>query len=387
MEGMMTHRGFVSLAVCATVAVLGLISVPLIAQRPVPNEAELTASDGWSLEKHRILAQIIQGQIGVKAGWQAPRTAWGHPDLTGAWTSDSVHGVPRERPVAQGDRMFLNEDDYRERVAREEKTRQSAYNASGAGTGGRDRALRGNVTFRLTSLIVSPANGRIPAITPFGESRRASRDRGSFGEGPFNTFEDFTLYDRCITRGIVGSVMPVPYGNGNVMLQTPDRFVISYEMIHDTRVVPLDGRPHIASSLRQYLGDSRGRWQGDTLVVETTNFTDRTGVQGGNGNGLRHSEEMRMVEHFTRIADDVLLYDMTMDDPKTYAQPWTVAIPLISPPGFKPLPYECHEGNGAIKYIMSAERAEDRALEEDLKKGIVRKRRPVQNNIDDPAQP
>jgi hypothetical protein len=105
-------------------------------------------------------------------------------------------------------------------------------------------------------------------------------------------------------------------------------------------------------------------------------------VQGGNGNGLRHSEAMRMVEHFTRIADDVLLYDMTMDDPKTYTKPWTVAIPLISPPGFKPLPYECHEGNGAIKYIMSAERAEDRALEEDLKKGIVRKRRPVQNNID-----
>jgi hypothetical protein len=234
---------------------------------------------------------------------------------------------------------------------------------------------------------VSPANGRIPPITPFGESRRASRDRGSFGEGPFNTFEDFTLYDRCITRGIVGSVMPVPYGNGNVILQTPDQFVISYEMIHDTRVVPLDGRHHIASSIRQYLGDSRGSWQGDTLVVETTNFTDRTGVQGGNGNGLRHSEAMRLVEHFTRIADDVLLYDMTIDDPKTYAKPWTIAIPLISPLGFKPLPYECHEGNGAIKYIMSAERAEDRALEEDLTKGIVRKRRPAQSNIDDPPDP
>ena len=357
------------------------------AQEPVPNEAELTASDGWSLDKHRALARIIQRQLGVKAGWQAPRTSWGHPDVAGAWTSDGVHGVPRERPVAQGTRMFLTGDEYQERAAREEQTRQNAYNASGANTGGRDRALRGQTTFRLTSLIVSPANGRIPPITPFGESRRASRDRGSFGEGPFNTFEDFTLYDRCITRGIVGSVMPVPYGNGNVILQTPDQFVISYEMIHDTRVVPLDGRHHIASSIRQYLGDSRGSWQGDTLVVETTNFTDRTGVQGGNGNGLRHSEAMRLVEHFTRIADDVLLYDMTIDDPKTYAKPWTIAIPLISPPGFKPLPYECHEGNGAIKYIMSAERAEDRALEEDLKKGIVRKRRPAQSNIDDPPDP
>jgi len=379
---MMTHRALVSLAVSSAISVVGLISVPLIAQGPSSAEAELTSSDGWSLDKHRILARTLQRQLGVKEGWQAPRTLWGQPDLAGSWTSDSVHGVPRERPVAQGNRMFVTEDEYKERVAREEQTRQNAYKASGANTGGRDRALRGQTTYRLTSLIVSPANGRIPPITSYAESRRAARDRGSFGEGPFNTFEDFTLYDRCITRGIVGSVMPVPYGNGNVILQTPDQFVISYEMIHDTRVVPLDNRPHIASSLRQYLGDSRGRGQGDTLVVETTNFTDRTGVQGGNGNGLRHSEAMRMVEHFTRIADDVLLYDMTMDDPKTYTTPWTVAIPLISPPGFKPLPYECHEGNGAIKYIMSAERAEDRALEEDLKKGIVRKRRPVQNNID-----
>jgi hypothetical protein len=283
--------------------------------------------------------------------------------------------------------MFQTDQEYKERVAREAQTLQNAINASGAGTGGRDRALRGETTFRLTSLMVSPANGRVPPITPYGESRRAPRDRGSFGEGPFNTFEDFTLYDRCITRGIVGSVMPVPYGNGNVILQTPDQFVISYEMIHDTRIVPVNGRPYISSGIRQYLGDSRGTWHGDTLVIETKNFTDRTGVQGGNGNGLRHSEDMRLVEHFTRIADDVLLYDMTIDDPKTYTKSWTIAIPLISPPGFKPLPYECHEGNGAIKYIMSAERAEDRALEEDLKKGIVRKRRPVQNNIDDAPQP
>ena len=383
----MTHRALVSVAVSATITLVGLISVQLIAQNHSSTEAELTSSDGWNLDKHRALARAIQRQIGVKDGWQAPRTAWGHPELAGAWTSDGVHGIPRERPAAMGTRMFLNDQEYKERVSREEQTRQNAINASGAGTGGRDRALRGETTFRLTSLMVSPANGRVPPVTPYGESRRAPRDRGSFGEGPFNTFEDFTLYDRCITRGIVGSVMPVPYGNGNVILQTPDQFVISYEMIHDTRVVPVDGRPHIPAGIRQYLGDSRGTWQGETLIVQTTNFTDRTGVQGGNGNGLRHSEEMRLTEHFTRIADNVLLYDMTIDDPKTYTKSWTLAVPLISPPGFKPLPYECHEGNGAIKYIMSAERAEDRALEDDLKKGIVRKRRPVQNNIDDAPQP
>ena len=380
----MTLRLLVSIGVPIAAALLGDASTPVVAQGPRAAEMELAVSDGWSIERHRALARIIQGHLGVKSGWRAPRTAWGHPDLTGAWTSDGVHGVPRERPVAQGARMFLTEDEYKERAAREEQTRQAAFKASGANTGGRDRAWRGQVTFRMTSQIVSPANGRIPAITPYGEARRASRDRGSFGEGPFNTFEDFTLYDRCITRGIVGSVMPVPYGNGNWILQTPDQFVISYEMIHDTRVVPLDSRARIGSGIRQYLGDSRGRWDGETLVVETTNFTDRTGVQGGNGNGLRHSEALRLVEHFTPIADGVVLYDVTIDDPKTYTKPWTVAIPLISPPGFQPLPYECHEGNGAIKYIMSAERTEDRALEEDLKKGVVRKRRPVQNNIDGP---
>ena len=249
----MTPRAFVSVIVSATIAIAGLISVQLLAQGPSGSADELTASDGWSLDKHRILARNLQRSDRRKDGWQAPRTAWGRPDLAGAWTSDSVHDVPRERPAAQGTRMFVTEDEYKERVAREEKTRQAAYNAAGANTGGRDRALRGETTFRLTSLIVSPANGRMPAITPFGESRRAPRNRGSFGDGPFNTFEDFTLYDRCITRGIVGSVMPVPYGNGNVILQTPDEFVISYEMIHDTRVVPVNGRAHIASSLRQYL--------------------------------------------------------------------------------------------------------------------------------------
>jgi hypothetical protein len=172
--------------------------------------------------------------------------------------------------------MFLNDAEYADRVTRESKTREDALTASGAGTAGRDRAWRGEITFRLTSLVVDPPNGRIPAVTPEAEKRRATRDRGSFGAGPFDTPEDFTLYDRCITRGIVGSILPVVYGNGNRFLQTPDSLVFSYEMIHDTRVIPVDGRPSLGPQIRQLLGDARGRWSGDTLVVETTNFTDRT---------------------------------------------------------------------------------------------------------------
>jgi hypothetical protein len=148
-------------------------------------------------------------------------------------------------------------------------------------------------------------------------------------------------------------------------------------MIHDTRIIPLDGRPHLGRNINQYLGDSRGHWEGNTLVVETTNLTDRTSI-GANGNGLRHSAEMKIIERFTRTESDVIRYEVTMEDPKTYARPWKISLPLTSPSGFYLLPYECHEGNHAIFNSLSAERAEDQALAADAKKGVVRSRRPVQ---------
>jgi hypothetical protein len=313
--------------------------------------------------------------------WTPPKTPWGHPDLQGEWTSDSARGIPRERPAEFAGRAELTDQELADRIKRDEQLIKNALAATGVQTGGRDAFWRGSQTFRQTSLIVDPPDGRMPPITPEALKRAAPRDRGSFGNGPFDGPEDFTLYDRCITRGIVGGVMPVPYGNGNRILQTPNAFILTYEMIHDTRIIPLDGRPHIGKGLRQYLGDSRGHWEGNTLVVETTNFTDQTSVGGGNGNGLRHSAAMKMTERFTRTAPDVLQYSVTIDDPKTYTRPWTIQLPLVSPQGFQILPYECHEGNGAIKYILAAERAEDKAIEEDLKKGIVRARKDPQNNI------
>ena len=368
----MTHRrlaGFsaLTIAFAAWAAAAG----PLAAQR-TPASATANGSHhqrGWSLERHLQLVADIRAHLGVKEDYTPPRSEWGHPDFEGAWTSDAVHGVPRDRPAQFGDRMFLTDAEYAEREAAEAKTREAAFNASGLGTAGRDRAWRGEITFRLTSLTVDPPDGRTPKVVPDAEKRRAPRDRGSFGAGPFNTPDDFTLYDRCITRGIAGSILPVVYGNGNRIVQTPDAFVLSYEMVHDTRVIPLDGRPHISSSLRQYLGDSRGRWVGDTLLVETTNLTDRTSI-GANGNGLRHSADMRITEHFTRVSDDVILYDVTIDDPKTYERPFTYAIPLISPPGFMPLPYECHEGNGAVKYALSGAREYEAKVAEALAKGL-----------------
>jgi len=315
--------------------------------------------------------------------WAPPRTPWGDPDLQGTWTSDAAWGIPFQRPDQFAGRAELTDEEFKQKVERDTKTRTAAENAIGSFRG--DNAWL-NKSFRQTSLIVEPGDGKTPPVTPAAEKRRATRDQGSFGEGPFDSPTDFTLYDRCITRGIVGSIVPVIYGNGNRILQTPNEVVISYEMVHDTRVIALDGRPHLGSAIRQYLGDSRGHWEGNTLVVETTNLTDKTSI-GFNGNGLRHSEDMKLIERITRVEPDVLRYDVRIEDPKTYARPWAISLPLTSPPGFQLLPYECHEGNYMLPSVLSAERTEDQAIAEDAKKGIVRARKGIQQGLDAAARP
>jgi len=312
----------------------------------------------------------------AKTTWSAPKTPWGHPDISGTWTSDGAIGIPLARPDQFAGRVELSDSEFADKLKRDEATRKRSDDRCGAFCD--DNAWL-KKSFNQTSLIID-GDGKMPPVTPDADKRRASRDRGTFGAGPFGTPLDFTNYDRCIMRGIVGSVLPVVYGNGNRILQTPNEVVISYEMVHDTRVIPLDGRPHLNSKIRQYLGDSRGHWEGNTLVVETTNLTDQTSI-GANGNGLRHSADMKMVERFTRNAADELVYEIRIDDPKTYTRPFTMRVPLISPPGFQLLPYDCHEGNYMLAAVLGGERAEDKAIAEDAKKGIVRERKPVQANI------
>jgi len=316
----------------------------------------------------------ITAQNGAKTPitYGAPKTPWGDPDLQGTWTSDDMRGVGTQRQKQYGDRLYLNDQEFAERSKRDLEARRRGDNDIGT-----FRNDVGTRTWRQTSLIVDPPDGQFPAFTPSAQTRRASRDRGSFGDGPFDTPDDFTLYDRCITRGIVGGVLPVPYGNGNRIVQAPGMVVISYEMVHDTRVIYTDGRPHIGQGVRQLLGDSRGRWEGNTLVVETTNLTDKTSI-GANGNGLRHSADMKMTERITRVAEDVVQYEVTVDDPKTYVTPFTISMPLTPLRGNLLLPYECHEGNYMLPHSLSAERLEDRLIEEDRKNGIVRARRAIQ---------
>jgi hypothetical protein len=326
-------------------------------------------------QTHKVPALIITAYNGGSAtSYVAPRTPWGEPDLQGVWSSDDTAGIPRERPAELGTRLYQTDAEFAARKKQIDVGVERGENAVGSFRN--DFATR---AFRQTSLIVDPPDGQMPMTTAAAEKRRASRDRGTFGDGPFNTFEDFTLYDRCITRGIVGSVLRVIYGNGNRIVQSPGVVAFSYEMIHDTRIIYTDGRRHIGQAIRQYLGDSRARWEGDVLIVETTNLTDKTSI-GGNGNGLRHSDKMKITEQFKRVAKDVVQYQITIDDPVTYERPFTMSMPLTPLSGGVLLPYECHEGNLAVRNALSAERAEDRALAEDLAKGIKRPRRGVQES-------
>jgi hypothetical protein len=319
---------------------------------------------------------------GAPIPYSVPKTPWGDPDLQGVWSSDDTSGIPRERPKDLGNSLYLSDEAFAARMKQVEAGVKRGENDIGSFRN--DFARR---AFRQTSLIVDPPDGTMPAVNKEAEKRRATRDRGTFGDGPFDTTEDFTLYDRCITRGIVGSVLRVVYGNGNRIVQAPGMVAFGYEMIHDTRIIYTDGRPHINQGIRQYLGDSRGHWEGDELVVVTTNLTDKTSI-GGNGNGLRHSDKMVITERFRRVAAEILQYQFTVDDPVTYSRPFTMSIPLTPLDGGVLLPYDCHEGNHAIPNALSAERAEDRAIEEDRRNGIVRARRAIQVPVPNrPAAP
>ncbi len=311
------------------------------------------------------VAAVMAFTIGVSAGQKPvapPKTSWGDPDLQGTWSGDSAFAIPRERPEALGTKGELTDQEFADKLARDAQSRKRAESAQGP--------FRNDGSWR--------ANGGTPPLTAEAQRRQAAAPRGTYGNGPLDGPEDFTLYDRCISLGAVGSMTPKIYGNGYRILQAPGVVVVMSEMIHETRIIPLDGRPHVGRKIRSYLGDSRGRWEGNALVVETTNLNGRTNYSGVN---------MTLVERFTRIEPDVLRYEAIIDDPATYTERLKISIPFTSPTGYRVLPYECHEGNLAVLQGLGGERAEDKALAEDAKRGIIRPRRPIQGALTVGGQP
>ena len=325
--------------------------------------------------RSRVLAQS-SGANGATTPrkWVVPRTEWGDPDLEGIWPSSDMQGTPLERPASFGTRATLTDEEYAQRLSQGEKQEESDEVAyvdpkapHPASTGPPSHwSERNYKPSRQASLIVDPANGRLPDMTPEGTKRQGSIRSTYFYDFPdrvaahaFNSFDDFGPYDRCISRGLFGSMMPVIYNNGNAIFQYPGHVVIVNEMIHETRDIPLDGHPHLSPAIRQYLGDSRGHWEGDTLVIETTNFNGRVGLTM-NGNGTPVSDRMTIVERLTRVAEDTIQYEATVDDPGTWVRSWTVSFPLHRNPRYGMFEYACHEGNYALRDILSGQRAEDR---------------------------
>ena len=284
----------------------------------------------------------------------AARTPWGDPDLQGVWSIATI--TPFERPVALADKAQLTEQ---EAAAAEETFRrtQNQDRRDGAGTDA-DVALAYNdfwwdrgtkvASTRQTSLVVDPPDGRVPALTAEGQKR--ATERAARG---YDSWQDRSLWERCITRGL--PMIPGPYNNNYQILQTPGYVVILHEMIHDARIIPLDKQPHIGKNIRQWFGDSRGKWEGDTLVVDTTNFADKANYRGS-------TDGLHLIERFTRINAETVRYEFTIDDPTTFTKRWTTAIPMQHTDE-QIYEYACHEGNYGMVNLLSGARAQEKAAE------------------------
>jgi hypothetical protein len=301
-----------------------------------------------------------------------PRTPWGHPDFQGTWTSATL--TPLERPEALAGRKALSEAEAAELERTTVEQRVAADGTSRPGTVGgynlvwMDAATRVDAD-RRTSLIVDPADGRIP-WTP--EAREASkRELARYGTGPYLDHTDLDTGERCITDGLPLMVPIQPYNMNFLILQTPDTIVMLHEMYHEVRIVPLDGRSPLQEAIGLWLGDARGRWDGDTLVVETTNIADKTHYHWSRL--WRASRPtMRLVERFTRVDEETIDYRFTVEDPTLFTAPWTVSAPLTNDQASRGVTtgglfeYACHEGNWAVTNVLSGARAEEaRAAAED----------------------
>jgi hypothetical protein len=321
-----------------------------------------------------LTAASIATSLLFAQAWTPPKTTWGDPDLQGTWTSDDQRDVPFERPAQFGTRRYLTDEEFAERARQVDKTQteiigqgirpNSGYWASQKGV----NAAAAPPYFqefsrhaaRQTSLVIDPPNGRVPPLTKEAQQLRDAVNK--VRERRPESWLDRSMYDRCITRGVAGSAFPVIYGNGTQIIQAPGVVAIRYEMIHETRIIPLDGRPHPPVNMRTNMGDARGHWEGNTLVVETTNFIGGRNGVGVNGNGAApYSDDLKLVERFTRVDSKNIQYEMTVSDPKTYTAPWTVAFPITHEDGYQIFEYACHEGNYAMHNLLSAARAEDAA--------------------------
>jgi hypothetical protein len=291
--------------------------------------------------------------------YEPKRTSWGDPAIAGAYNNSDETGIPFERPDAFAGRTlesFTQEELAAITVERQKQTieRNPTLSEFPGATSPMHWFENYFAANSRAWLVSDPPEGKVPAQTEEARQRAAAQRAARAGRGPADSYVDRSLYDRCITRGVPGSMMPAIYGNSYQIAQSPDAVTITYEMIHDTRVIPLDDSPHVSPAIRQYLGDARGHWEGNTLVVETTNFNGLVPYRGS-------SEHLKLIERFTPLGRDTLEWSVTFDDPHTWERPWTFAMNLVHDESQPLFEYACHEGNYGLANILTAARAEEAA--------------------------
>jgi len=286
--------------------------------------------------------------------WTPPVTAWGHTDLQGVWTTNNT--TPLERPKdLEGQSVLTGEALKKREGLRKEELNIDRLKGVGAYN---EYWIERGPLLAQTSLVVDPPDGKMPPFTEAGRQRweagvAARRTR------PADSWEDRAPSDRCITRGMPGTMVPTSYNNTYQIFQTPQFVAIVSEMIHDTRLIPIDGRPHLNRVVEQWLGDSRGHWEGQTLVVETTNINDKVFGRSPDNFYFGVGRDLRLIERFTRAGPDTIDYQFTVNAPTVYTRPWTVAMPMMrsASPMYE---YACHEGNLSMIGILSGARADEK---------------------------
>jgi hypothetical protein len=301
------------------------------------------------------ISAILGAALIAAVPWTPPRTSWGDPDLQGTYANNNEYATPLERPAEFEGRRASDLTPAEIAELRRLATQRMLAALPGGNVRGPDEWWLQNLDLTKRSRpwsVVDPPDGRIPPLTPAGAQRASGRVRSSFVGGPFDGPEDLNFLERCITKSVPGVMIPSMYSNNYQIIQAPGLVAIRYELLHEMRLIPLDGRPHVGAKIRQHLGDSRGHFEGNTLVVETTNLKQASAYRNADASTLR------VVERFNPRSPDVLEWSATLEDPNTWTRPWTLAMDLSRERGGL-LFYECHEYNYGLQNILRGARAED----------------------------
>jgi hypothetical protein len=352
----MSHRVLVSRGAAAVViAVVSLTPAILVGRTSASSFQAVAAATGKGDQSRTAASK-------AKSSYPA-RTPWGDPDLQGIWTNATI--TPFERPTELAGKQIYTEQEAAEFEKRTNERNTVDRPPPPGNPGGYNQFWfdRGTkvVPGRQTSLVVDPPDGRIPPLAAEAQKRSTARAEHQRAH-PADSWEDLGEYTRCLTRGLPNAMTPGFYNHNYQILQAPGYVAILVEMIHEARIIPLDGRPHLGPNVRQWMGDSSGRWAGNTLVVETTNFSPKAEFRGASAN-------LRLIERFTRTDADTIQYEYTVDDPTTWTRPWTAAIPMTKDGAPEYIfEYACHEGNHAMVNILNGYRAQEKAAEEEAAK-------------------